>query len=225
MDKREREEDSSRVESAEGKLGRWRGKFTATSIKTVNFPGRHVISGGVLSTRYRSVSPASVTIHHARPDNVGAPRQLEEGWENGATCAPGCVLEEVCVRISGRSLTSITRATVCAHLYQGHPRFPRPDKALDSEALDLPVSSPVSSSSSIFAQLAPSGDLFDLRPAHRRFQRHNRAVSHQRIDSSHLSITVSSRFIVNNPNVCIYVCKLVYAAWELCCFASSPLVG
>lgn len=117
MDKCEREEDSSRVESAEGKLGRWRGKFTATSIKTVNFPGRHVISGGVLSTRYRSVSPASVTIHHARPDNVGAPRQLEEGWENGATCAPGCVLEEVCVRISGRSLTSITRV---------RPPLPRP---------------------------------------------------------------------------------------------------
>lgn len=67
----------------EAELGRWRGKFTATSIKTVNFPGRHVISGGVLSTRYRSVSPASVTIHHARPDNVGAPRQLQERSEKG----------------------------------------------------------------------------------------------------------------------------------------------
>lgn len=86
MDKREggrwiRPDSSPR--GAEAELGRWRGKFTATSIKTVNFPGRHVISGGVLSTRYRSVSPASVTIHHARPDNVGAPRQLQERSEKG----------------------------------------------------------------------------------------------------------------------------------------------
>lgn len=34
---------------------------------------------------------------------------------------------------------------------------------------------------------------------------------------------VSSRFIVNNPNVLhLRMYKLVYAAWELCCFACSP---
>lgn len=177
MDKREGERwirpDSS-PRGAEAELGRWRGKFTATSIKTVNFPGRHVISGGVLSTRYRSVSPASVTIHHARQRRcaASAPREVGEG----ATCGPGCVLEEVCVRISGRSLTSITRATVSTHLYQNYTlsgqdfRFRPP--CLIFHFFDSATRS--------LGRFRSSAIVLS--------QRHNCGVSHQRIDSSRPSI-------------------------------------
>ena len=100
----------------EAELGRWRGKFTATSIKTVNFPGRHVISGGVLSIGVPGKRHDPSREARQRRCAASAPREVGEG----ATCGPGCVLEEVCVRISGRSLTSITRATVSTHLYQNY---------------------------------------------------------------------------------------------------------
>lgn len=146
--------DSCRFESAEGKLGRWRGKFTATSIKTVNFPGP------TRNIRRRVIDTVSIGVPGKRHDPSREARQRRCAASArrgiGERRATGCVLQEVCVEVQPRSPTSCAPTKL---------RFPYPGKAFD----------PSTSSCFIFrffdsvsAQLAPSGHLFDL-PRSSRF--------------------------------------------------------
>lgn len=159
--------------------GRRRGKFTATSIKTVNFPGRHVISGGVLSTRYRSVSPKQASRSITRGQ---AKRQLEEGWENGervlcrAACCGRSFRESLCP-----SLTSF--ASCFTHLCQTF--LPLSRRALDFEQgfhLSSSISSPFDSARRPLEPSPPRSSAMGFRDCAS-------------------SLSVSSRFIVNNPNL------------------------
>lgn len=148
--------DSCRFESAEGKLGRWRGKFTATSIKIVNFPGP------TRNIRRRVIDTVSIGVPGKRHDPSREARQRRCAASArrgiGERRATGCVLQEVCVgiEVQPRSPTSCAPTKL---------RFPYPGKAFD----------PSTSSCFIFrffdsvsAQLAPSGHLFDL-PRSSRF--------------------------------------------------------
>lgn len=198
--------DSCRFESAEGKLGRWRGKFTATSIKTVNFPGP------TRNIRRRVIDTVSIGVPGKRHDPSREARQRR------------------CAASARRGIGERGQRAACCKKFALESKFnldhpprvhPRNYASLIRARLSIPPPLPVSSSVSSIPQLAPSGHLFD--PARDRpvSQRHNCAVSHQRIDPS--PSVVSSRFIVNNPNVLhLRMYKLVYAAWELCCFACSP---
>lgn len=166
--------DSCRFESAEGKLGRWRGKFTATSIKTVNFPGP------TRNIRRRVIDTVSIGVPGKRHDPSREARQRRCAASARRGIGERGQRAACCKKFALESKFNLDHSCAPTKL-----RFPYPGKALD----------PSTSSCFIFrffdsvsAQLAPSGHLFD--PARDRpvSQRHNCAVSHQRIDPSPLSI-------------------------------------
>lgn len=132
----------------------------------------------MLSTRYRSVSPKQASRSITRGQ---AKRQLEEGWENGervcrAACCGRSFRESLCP-----SLTSF--ASCFTHLCQTF--LPLSRRALDFEQgfhLSSSISSPFD-----FARRP-------LEPSPPR----SSAMGFRDCASS---LSVSSRFIVNNPNL------------------------
>lgn len=198
--------DSCRFESAEGKLGRWRGKFTATSIKTVNFPGP------TRNIRRRVIDTVSIGVPDKRHDPSREARQRRCAASTRRGIGERGQRAACCKKFALESKFNLDHSCAPTKL-----RFPYPGKAFD----------PSTSSCFIFRffdsatrSLGPS-----LRPpAIVPFP--NDTIAPFPINGSTPLLSpsvVSSRFIVNNPNVLhLRMYKLVYAAWELCCFACSP---
>lgn len=127
------------------------------------------------------------------------------------TGATSCVLQEVCVRIEVQP-----RSLVCTH----ETTLPLPGQGSRSLHLFLFHLPFLRFRFRATRSLGPS-----LRPpAIVPFP--NDTIAPFPINGSTPLLSpsvVSSRFIVNNPNVLhLRMYKLVYAAWELCCFACSP---
>lgn len=167
--------DSCRFESAEGKLGRWRGKFTATSIKTVNFPGP------TRNIRRRVIDTVSIGVPGKRHDPSREARQRR------------------CAASARRGIGERGQRAACCKKFALESKFnldhpprvhPRNYASLIRARLSIPPPLPVSSSVSSIPfpcnslPRAISSTSRD-RPVS---QRHNCAVSHQRIDPSLLSI-------------------------------------
>lgn len=145
--------DSCRFESAEGKLGRWRGKFTATSIKTVNFPGP------TRNIRRRVIDTVSIGVPGKRHDPSREARQRR------------------CAASARRGIGERGQRAACCKKFALESKFnldhpprvhPRNYASLIRARLSIPPPLPVSSSVSSIPQLAPSGHLFDL-PRSSRF--------------------------------------------------------
>lgn len=146
--------DSCRFESAEGKLGRWRGKFTATSIKTVNFPGP------TRNIRRRVIDTVSIGVPGKRHDPSREARQRRCAASARRGIGERGQRAACCKKFALESKFNLDHSCAPTKL-----RFPYPGKAFD----------PSTSSCFIFrffdsvsAQLAPSGHLFDL-PRSSRF--------------------------------------------------------
>lgn len=167
--------DSCRFESAEGKLGRWRGKFTATSIKTVNFPGP------TRNIRRRVIDTVSIGVPGKRHDPSREARQRR------------------CAASARRGIGERGQRAACCKKFALESKFnldhpprvhPRNYASLIRARLSIPPPLPVSSSvSSIpFPRNSLPRAISSTSRDRPVSQRHNCAVSHQRIDPSPLSI-------------------------------------